>query len=83
MRIFIGYRIDDALEKNKWILKYNFSSRNEYSIDKAILEKRLLYNTSMFTRSNTVYTITNLEAYYDRQLANIGSILIELIRVDY
>jgi len=58
--------MDDTLEKNKRISKYNFSSRKGYSINEAILEKRLLYDTSMFTRSSTVYIITNLEACYDR-----------------
>jgi len=74
--------MDDALENDKQISKHNFGSRKGYSIDEAILEKRLLCDASIFIRSNTVHVITDLEACYNKKLANIRSILIESIRVD-
>ena len=53
-----------------------------YTIDEAILKKMLLYDCSMFNQKPTVYVITNLEAYYDRQLSNIYGMVEESIGID-
>ena len=47
MRIFLGLRNKGAIENDHWFSKFNFELRAGYSIDKAILEKRLLCNSSM------------------------------------
>jgi len=48
----------------------------------AILEKRLIYNNSKIQYEETVHNITDLEACYDRQLANIGSIVKESVSIN-
>jgi len=46
--------------------KDNFSSRKGYSIEIALLEKKILWNYLMREKSETVYTMTDLEVYYNR-----------------
>ena len=66
MRIFLGLRYNKRLEEDTRVSKFNFRSRKGYSINKVILEKSLIYNTSMWTRKPTVHVVTNLQACYDR-----------------
>lgn len=47
MRIFLGIRLNYDIEKDIRISKFNFSSRMQFSINKAILKKRLLYDSSI------------------------------------
>ena len=67
------------IEQDKRISKSNFGSRPKYSIETVILQKRIIYNNSKLTNKLTICNMTDLEACYDRQLTNIGSILKELI----
>ena len=46
IRIFISTRIESLIEKDLHISKFSFGSRKLYFIDKAILEKRLVYDSS-------------------------------------
>ena len=71
-----------AIEKDDRVLKSNYGSRPEYSIELAILYKRLIYNNSKIINEITVYNMTNLEAFYDRQLAPIESIVEESMGVE-
>jgi len=64
------------------ISKFNFGSRQFYSITDALLEKRLMYSTSMLTKQKTVYVVTDLAACYDRQLSNYESLVLEYVGVD-
>ena len=70
-----------SIERDKRVLKNNFESRPDYSIELAILHKRLVYNNSKLTNEVIVHNITDLEACYDMQLSPIGSIVQELIGV--
>jgi len=56
--------------------------RKYYSIEDALLEKRLLYNASRITKEISSHVITNLSTYYDRQLANIESLVLESVEVN-
>ena len=82
MRIFLESRNQGRIENDIWIWKCNFRSWKNYTIDEVILEKRLLYDCSIFNRKPTIHVITNLEAYYDRQLSNIYGIVEESIGID-
>ena len=62
-------------------MKYNFESWKNYTIEEAILEKRLIYDCSIFNRKLTIHIITDLEACYDRQLSNICGMVEESVRI--
>ena len=49
MRIFLGLRDNKQIESDEMFLKSNYSSRKNYSIESAILEKWLIYDTSMLS----------------------------------
>ena len=51
-------------------------------IDEIILEKRLLYDSSIRTNKPYIYVMTDLEACYNRQLVNIGGIVEEAVGVN-
>ena len=51
-------------------------------IEEAILKKYLLYDSSIWTGLLTVHTSTDLSAYYDRQLVNITSMVLEIVGVN-
>ena len=70
------------MENNNRFLKYNYSLRKAYSIDEVILERRLLYNISKIIMIPTMHMVTDLATYYNRQLAEIEGIVLELTGID-
>ena len=70
------------MERDDRLSEFNFGSRWNYSIDKTLMEKRLIYDSSMIIEEKSVYIVTDLSTYYDRQLANVSSILLELVGVN-
>ena len=70
------------IESNSQVLKCNYGSCTNYSIENTILEKRLWYDNSLLRGNKTVYNMTDLTACYNRQLAEIGSIVEELIGIE-
>ena len=66
MRIFLKGKNVESIEKDIRISKYNFGLWKNYIIEEAILEKRLIYDCSIFNRKPTVYVITNLKVCYDK-----------------
>ena len=44
MRIYIGGRNNENIERDERLSKFNYGSRANYSIETAILEKRLMYD---------------------------------------
>ena len=77
IRILINNRNKLNIEYDERILKSNYRSRMNYSIENVILEKRLWYNNSLLGGKTTIHNMTDLKAYYDRQLPGIGSIVEE------
>ena len=53
--------------------------RKNYSIETAILQKRLIFDNSLITMKPTIYVITDLQSCYDKQLVNVGSIVEESV----
>ena len=82
MRIFIGGRNDENVEKDDRLSKFNYGSRRNYSIETAILEKRLMYDLAARDGREIMHTISDLKACYDRQLPNIGCMVQEAVGVE-
>ena len=66
MRILVNNRNKHRIEKDLRIAKSNYRSRLRYSIDDAILEKRLIYDNSMLSGKQIIHNMTNSQAYYNR-----------------
>ena len=81
MKILVNNRNKHNIESDIRIAKSNYGSRPRYSIDNAILEKCLIYDNSLLSRKQTIYNIIDLQACYDQQLDQIGSIVQESIGV--
>ena len=82
MRIFLGGRADKLIEQDPRMSKFNYGSRSNYSIDNAILEKRLMYDLSVRDGKTMMHNLSDLEACYDRQLPNIGCLVQESVGVE-
>lgn len=77
MRIYLDDEIEEKIESDERFSKSNYGSRKNYSIETAILEKRLTFDNSLLSGKSTIYHLTDLQSCYDRQLANIGGIVEE------
>jgi len=82
IQISIGMRNSENIEKNNNLSKYNFGSRRNYSIDTALLEKRLIYDASIKNEELHIHNMTDLEACYDRQLPKVSGLIQEAVGVD-
>ena len=63
-------------------MKSNCGSRKNYSIESALLEKRIVFDNSLLSREKNIYHLTDLKSCYDRQLANVGALIEESIGVN-
>ena len=82
MRIFLGDEGKEMIECDNRFSKANHGSRKNYSIESALLEKRLIFDNSMLSCKETICTIADLQSCYDRQLAEIRGILEESVGKD-
>ena len=82
MRMFLYSEEEEIIEKDPRFSKANYGSQKNYLIETAILEKRIIFDSSMINMQNTIYAFTDLKAYYDQQLANLGSIIEESVGRD-
>ena len=82
MRIFLGLRIERKLEKDKRLSKHNHGSRKGYSVESALLEKRLMFDYAKRTEQETGHMVSDLVSCYDRQLPNTWGIVEESIGVN-
>ena len=48
------------------MLKYNYGSYLNYSLEMVILEKKLIYDISILNQLKTIHNMTDLEVYFDR-----------------
>ena len=60
MRILVNNRNKFKIETDYRIVKSNYRSRLNYSIDNAILEKRLVFNNSMIIGKYSIYNMADL-----------------------
>ena len=82
MRIFLGIWLESKLEEDERLSKPNYGSRKGFSIDSALLEKRLLFDYAKRREESNIYLTSDLEACCDRQLPNIGGIVAESVGVN-
>ena len=66
MRIIVNQRNEGNIESDPRISKSNYRLRLKYSIEDAILEKRLVYDNSLLSRKYIIYNMTDLESCYNR-----------------
>ena len=65
MRIFLGDDIEEMIEDDNRFSKANYGSRKNYSIESALLEKRLIFDSIILTCKLTIYNLTDLKSCYD------------------
>jgi len=75
MRIYIGSRNNEKIELDERLSQFNYGSRSNYSIEMAILEKRLMYNVAVRDGKPIIHNILDLKACYDHQLPNLGCLV--------
>ena len=82
MRIYLSDKKEEIIESHNRFSKASYGLRKKFSIETAILEKRLVFDSSMLSNKPTIYHLTDLQSCYNRQSANIGGILEESIGRD-
>ena len=82
VRTYVELRNDYSIKNDSRLSHFNFDSRKHYSIESALLGKRLIYDTSKYDNESTMHLISDLEAFYDRQIPAIGEIVEEALGVD-
>ena len=82
MRITIRMRNSENIKTNKALSKFNFSSRRNYLIDTVLLEKYLMYNTSIKSRDLYIYNTMDLEMCYNRQIPKVSGLMQEAVGVN-
>jgi len=68
----MNMRNTNTIKIDKQLSKFNYGSRQNYSIEEALLEKKLIYNSTMRLDSVTAHAIIDLKVYYNRQLSNLS-----------
>ena len=63
MRLFLSGREGDRIEENNRCSKFNYGSRNYYSIKNVILEKHLMCNTAVRTRKLMMRNASDFESF--------------------
>ena len=66
MRIFLGDEDEEVIESDSRFSKVNYGSRKNYSIESALLEKRLIFDSSILSCKLIMYNLTDLQSCYDR-----------------
>ena len=62
------------IESGIFVSKANYQSRKNFSIESEILEKILVFDSSMLTNKLAIYYFIGLQSCYNRQLVNIREI---------
>ena len=66
MRIFSSAEDTETIENDDRFSKANYGSRRNYSIETAILEKRLVFDHSMMNKKKTIKNLTDLKSCCNR-----------------
>ena len=79
IRISLNSDAEELIENDDRFSESNFGSRKNYVITSAILQKRLIFGSSLVNMKHNICTLTNLQSCYDRQLPFVGSIVKESV----
>ena len=82
MRKYLNENKEEKIEKDERFSKSNCGSRKNYSIETAILEKRLTVDSSLLSNKATMCNVIDLQSAYDKQLPDIGGMLVEFVGHD-
>ena len=66
MRIHLLANEEEIIKKDERFSKANYRSHKNISIESAILVKRLILDNSLLLTKYTIYTLTDLQSYYDK-----------------
>ena len=78
MKFFLGLRIADDYENDRIMSKHNYGSRRGFSTHSTLLG---IFDLARKIEDSFAYTMSDLEACFNRQLPNIVGIVEELIGV--
>jgi len=81
LHLCFGLRNEGEIEDDCRIFKFNFGARKNYSVENENLEKRLLYESNLFTENKMVHYMSDLEACYNRYIPEIGFMVEEAVGV--
>ena len=62
MRIYLGEEEEEIIESDTRFSKSSCGSRKNYSIESALLEKRLIFDQSLLSCKLTIYSLTDLQS---------------------
>ena len=82
IRIYVGRRNNENIERDDRLLQFNYGSRVNYSIETAILEKRLMYDIAVRDGKPILHNISDLKVYYNRQLPNLDCMIEEAVGIN-
>ena len=71
MRACLGCRMNERVETDKIVSKYNYGSRKGSFIENDLIEKRLMFDHAKKTEEINTHPISDLEACYDRQILEL------------
>ena len=77
MRLQLYSSEKEMIENNNCFSKLNYGSRKNYTIESAMLQKRLVLDNILNNMKHTIHNFTDLKSCYDQQLANVRSIIEE------
>ena len=66
IRKYLRLESEELIESDKRFSKANYGSRKNFSIEIAILEKRLIFSNSILSNKHAIYNLTDLQSYYDQ-----------------
>ena len=69
--------MNERIEIDAGISKHNYESRSGYSTENALLEKRLIMDHAKKSGEENACTMSDLEAWYDRQLPELCGLVEE------
>ena len=77
MRILLGSRMNERIETDARVSKCNYGSRSGHSIENELVEKRLTMDCAKKSGEENVHAMSDLEAFYDRQLPELCGLVEE------
>ena len=77
--IYLNDRKEELIETDGRFSKANCGFRKNYSTETDMLEKKLIFNSSLLTTKLNTYTLSDLQSCYDCQLVSGGGTIEELI----
>ena len=82
MRIAVRIRNEVNIELDDRVTKSNHDPRPGHSTENEFFENRLVLDYILVTGKHTTRAMTDLQDFYDMQLAKIGSIVQDLVGVE-